>query len=73
MCTKTSKWFSDDNPSQNNHIDVKGKYLGFVIGPGAGQDCWNAPLQKFERRWRYGRTVNAAYFWNSIYYTHLLN
>eukprot|EP00973_Karenia_brevis_P094540 12423019-Karenia_brevis.AAC.1 len=31
-------------------ISNKGKYLGFVIGPGAGDDSWKKPLAKFESR-----------------------
>ena len=31
-------------------IDNKGKYLGFLIGPGALVEQWKAPLFKFESR-----------------------
>jgi hypothetical protein len=32
------------------NIDVKGKYLGFVIGPGQGSKSWVAPMTKYNRR-----------------------
>lgn len=28
----------------------RGKYLGFIVGPGAGEESWNKPLKKFEQR-----------------------
>ena len=34
----------------NIHVNDKGKYLGFWIGPGAVQDCWSKALEKFERQ-----------------------
>ena len=34
----------------NVAVDSKGKYLGFLIGPGAGDSCWVKPLHKFEKR-----------------------
>jgi len=30
--------------------DVKGTYLGFVVGPGKGTGSWDKPLQKFKDR-----------------------
>ena len=45
-----------------------GKYLGYVIGPGAGQDRWSKPLAKFESRVNFwaglhlGMSMNIAAF-----------
>ena len=50
------------------HIDTKGKYLGFFIGPGAGEDSWNAPLRKFEERLVASQNNTCGLLWNSIYY-----
>jgi hypothetical protein len=48
-------------------IDVKGKYLGYIIGPGSAELSWSAPLRKFDQRasnWE----NKCALLWNSIYY-----
>ena len=34
-------------------IEVKGKYLGFLLGPGSTQERWNDALAKFEQRVKY--------------------
>jgi hypothetical protein len=52
----------------NIRIDTKGKYLGFMIGPGAGEDSWNAPLRKFEKRLAAWQDNKCGLVWNSIYY-----
>ena len=31
-------------------IRDRGKYLGFIIGPGAGEENWTKPLDKFQQR-----------------------
>ena len=35
---------------RNICIDIKGKYLGYVIGPGSDDLSWNAPKKKFDSR-----------------------
>jgi hypothetical protein len=46
----------------------KGKYLGFLLGPEAGEEGWNKPLAKFESRVRHwadmklGMAMNAVAF-----------
>ncbi len=32
------------------HIDSKGTYLGFVVGPGRGESSWEKPLAKYKKR-----------------------
>ena len=34
----------------NMAVERKGKYPGFLIGPGVGSDAWDKPLAKFESR-----------------------
>ena len=34
----------------NVGVDVKGTYLGFVVGPGKGTGSWDKPLKKFRDR-----------------------
>ena len=48
-------------------IDVKGKYLGYIIGPGSAELSWSAPLRKFDQRvsnWE----NKCGLLWSSIYY-----
>ena len=52
---------------RNILIDVKSKYLGFIIGPGAGVQSLSAPLRKFEQRSAAWENVKCRWFWNSIY------
>ena len=52
---------------RNIHIDVKGKYLGFIIGPGSAELSWSAPLKKFNQRvlkWE----NKCGLLWSSMYY-----
>ena len=34
-------------------IRDRGKYLGFIIGPGAGEESWTKPLDKCQQRVAY--------------------
>ena len=52
---------------RNIRIDVKGKYLGYNIGPGSAELSWSAPLRKFDQRasnWE----NKCGLLWNSIHY-----
>jgi hypothetical protein len=49
-------------------IDYKGKYLGFVLGPGQGPQSWNSPLNKYNKRVADWEDNNCGLFWNIIYY-----
>ena len=52
----------------NIGIDNKGKYLGFMVGPGSKEERWKKPIAKFESRvsyWaglRLGMAMNAVEF-----------
>ena len=49
-------------------IRDRGKYLGFLVGPGSGDQSWDAPLAKFEARTNSWCGTKAGLLWNSIYY-----
>ena len=52
----------------NIKIASKGKYLGFVIGPRADADSWNAPMAKFKKRVHEWKNMKCGMLWNSLYY-----
>jgi hypothetical protein len=52
----------------NIKIASKGKYLGFIIGPRADADSWNAPIAKFKKRVRELENMKCGMLWNSLYY-----
>ena len=47
---------------------MKGKYLGFQIGPRAGDTSWTAPIDKYKKRIMEWEGAHTGLFWNSIYY-----
>ena len=53
---------------RNIKISSRGKYLGFIIGPGTKGDSWNGPLAKFAARVKIWEGTKYGLFWNSLYY-----
>ena len=49
----------------NLSVRYSGKYLGFVIGPGAGSASWTKPLDKFASRAREWASLNLGLFYNT--------
>ena len=53
---------------RNIKVADMGKYLGFWIGPGAGDSSWEKAGKKFESRIKQWRGTKCGLFWNSLYY-----
>jgi hypothetical protein len=49
-------------------IRSRGKYLGFMIGPHAGETSWTAPLKKFNARIKQWEHAKCGLFWNTVYF-----
>ena len=49
-------------------IDNCGKYLGFFIGPGAGQRSWAKSIQKYEQRAQLWASLHLGLFWTITAY-----
>jgi hypothetical protein len=47
-------------------IDGKAKYLGFLLGPKAGEDAWNKPLAKFESRVKHWAGMHLGIAMNAV-------
>ena len=45
-------------------VSTHGKYLGFMIGPGAGQSSWTKPLDKFVARAGQWASLHLGLFYN---------
>jgi hypothetical protein len=52
-------------------ISVKpcGKYLGYFVGPGAGEESWAKPLEKFLRRAEQWASMSLGLFYNTRVYS----
>jgi hypothetical protein len=55
-------------PWKDIKISMKGKYLGFQIGPGAEASSWTSPVAKYVKRVTEWEGNSTGLFWNSIYY-----
>ena len=53
---------------KNVGVDNKGRYLGFIIGPGANEHSWEAAMRKYKQRVTTWSKVKCGLFWTSIYY-----
>ena len=53
---------------RNVKIASKAKYLGFVIGPGARDDSWEAPTTKYMKRISSWEDMQCGMLWNSMFY-----
>lgn len=53
---------------RNIGIETKGKYLGFIIGPGRSTHSWEAPLRTYTQRVSARESSHSGLLWNSIYY-----
>ena len=49
-------------------IQNKGKYLGFQIGPGAGQSSWEKPMSKYEQALHHWSALKLGLFMNTLAY-----
>ena len=49
-------------------IAPKGKYLGFVIGPGGNGESWKGPISKYTARVRQWENTKCGLFWSTLYY-----
>jgi hypothetical protein len=49
---------------RNISICLRGKYLGFIIGPGATTSSWDKPLDKFEKRSLTWSSLNLGLHYN---------
>jgi hypothetical protein len=47
-------------------IDGKGKYLGFLLGPGAGPERWTGAVAKFEQRVKYWANLHLGMAMNVV-------
>ena len=50
-------------------VDDKGTYLGFVIGPGAGDASWGKPLQKYLKSARFWGKAGVGLQYSALAYT----
>ena len=67
--TSVSRWLRNNLPDWANFkVASSAKYLGFLIGPGAGAKMWEGPMKKLENRILAIKNGQASLALNAITY-----